>query len=96
VACALPLLIAHLPNHWGFALPLCLFGAFHGNAHALEGDPQLPEFSYGLGFVLATMGLHLVGISTIGFLKKLLSSTNLRWMLRLLGSSLLLSCYLLA
>jgi urease accessory protein len=41
---------------------VAVFGFAHGAAHGLEG-PQAGVLAYGLGFVLATAGLHLVGIA---------------------------------
>lgn len=41
---------------------IALFGIAHGYAHGLEG-PALGGLAYGAGFVLATAGLHLVGLA---------------------------------
>jgi urease accessory protein len=41
---------------------VALFGFAHGAAHGLEG-PATGVLAYGAGFVLATIGLHLVGIA---------------------------------
>jgi urease accessory protein len=43
-----------------------LFAIFHGYAHGVEMPETLSELGYGLGFVVATALLHLVGIA--GFL----------------------------
>jgi urease accessory protein len=39
---------------------VAVFGFAHGATHGIEG-PQAGVLAYGLGFVLATAGLHLVG-----------------------------------
>jgi urease accessory protein len=44
---------------------VAVFGFAHGAAHGLEG-PQAGVLAYGLGFVVATAGLHLVGMA-VGF-----------------------------
>lgn len=41
---------------------VALFGLFHGHAHGAEG-PATGLASYAVGFVLATMGLHLAGVA---------------------------------
>lgn len=41
---------------------IALFGVAHGYAHGLEG-PALGGLPYGAGFVIATTGLHLVGLA---------------------------------
>lgn len=41
---------------------IALFGLAHGYAHGLEG-PALGGLTYGVGFVIATTGLHLVGLA---------------------------------
>lgn len=41
---------------------IALFGLAHGYAHGLEG-PELGGLPYGIGFVLATTALHLVGLA---------------------------------
>jgi urease accessory protein len=41
---------------------IVLFGLAHGYAHGLEG-PALGGLPYGIGFVIATTGLHLVGLA---------------------------------
>jgi urease accessory protein len=40
---------------------IAVFGLFHGHAHGVEG-PQIGLISYGLGFAISTMGLHLAGL----------------------------------
>ena len=39
---------------------VAMFAIFHGHAHATEGPQSL--ISYGIGFTLATVGLHLLGV----------------------------------
>jgi len=60
----LGLLIAaavHLPLLAGAAI-VGLFALFHGYAHGAEMPGTASGFTYGIGFVLATISLHLVGI----------------------------------
>jgi urease accessory protein len=49
-----------LPPAWGAGL-IALFGLFHGNAHGLEagGDGA----AYAIGFTLATVTLHALGVA---------------------------------
>lgn len=53
-------------RHWavmaGMALAAC-FAVFHGYAHGLEMPLAASPALYGLGFVLATLGLHGLGIA---------------------------------
>ena len=39
-----------------------LFALFHGYAHGAEMPAMVSGLAYSLGFVLATIGLHLTGI----------------------------------
>ncbi|WP_067216251.1 HupE/UreJ family protein [Marinomonas gallaica] len=49
------------------------FAIFHGAAHGMEMPLNANGFEYGLGFALATIALHLVGIGT----GRMLQSLNL-------------------
>jgi urease accessory protein len=40
-----------------------MFAIFHGHAHGSEMQVGVSGISYGLGFVLATAGLHACGIA---------------------------------
>ena len=42
---------------------VALFGLFHGHAHGTEMPVDGQGLLYGAGFLLATAGLHLVGIA---------------------------------
>ena len=50
------------PPAWVAALLVALWAIFHGYAHGAELPAGADAFAYGLGFVLATGLLHLVGI----------------------------------
>lgn len=52
---------------WLACLLVGVFGLFHGYAHGQELPAASDPTAYGLGFVLATGGLHMAGI-TIGLL----------------------------
>jgi len=52
---------------WGAALLVSLFGMFHGYAHGAEMPEGAAMGMFGLGFVLATLTLHLAGVA-IGLL----------------------------
>ena len=61
---ALGLMVAfrvHLPSRLGMLAVAC-FALFHGFAHGLEMPQTASPLGYGLGFLLATISLHLVGI----------------------------------
>ncbi|MBE1236357.1 HupE/UreJ family protein [Phaeovibrio sulfidiphilus] len=46
---------------------VAVFAVFHGHAHGAEMPETVAGYAYGLGFLVATMLLHLAGIS-LGFL----------------------------
>jgi urease accessory protein len=52
---------ARLPM-WASILVIGLFAVFHGYAHGAEMPATASGLLYGLGFVLATVTLHLLGI----------------------------------
>ncbi len=53
-----------------------LFALFHGYAHGAEMPASASGWLYGLGFVMATAGLHLCGIS-LGLISQRIRSTSL-------------------
>ncbi len=71
-----------------------LFALFHGHAHGAEMGVTVSPLLYGLGFVLATAMLHLVGI---GIAKVLCQSRQQDALLRWIGVSVsVVGCWLLA
>src|SRR5262245_35813328 len=52
------------------AISVALFALFHGHAHGTELPQATSPVLYGLGFVVATAILHLIGL-TIGFAMRL-------------------------
>lgn len=58
----LVLMAARLPL-WLAAVIVGVFAIFHGYAHGVELPAAANPFAYGVGFVLATGCLHLVGIA---------------------------------
>lgn len=48
---------------WGAAIIVGAFAIFHGYAHGAELPQAANPFAYGVGFVIATGLLHLVGIA---------------------------------
>lgn len=52
------------------AILVALFAVFHGHAHGTELPQAASPVLYGLGFVLATATLHLIGLS-IGYVVRL-------------------------
>ena len=70
------LLIASTPKLplWLPATVVALFAVCHGFAHGAEMPASSSALAYGLGFVAATIGLHVVGIG-IGLLARRLSGT---------------------
>lgn len=65
------------------SLGVGIFGLCHGYAHGVEMPTQDNKFSYAIGFIITTAGLHLVG--AIGGLL-LLEEPKGRKTLRLLGA----------
>ena len=61
---ALGLMVAfrlRLPSLLGL-VAVAVFALFHGFAHGLEMPQTASPYGYGLGFLLATASLHVVGI----------------------------------
>ena len=54
---------------WAAAILVSLFGMFHGYAHGVEMPRDATLGMFGLGFVLATLLLHLTGVA-IGLLAR--------------------------
>lgn len=52
---------------WGAAMLVSLFGMFHGYSHGVEMPKGASAAMFGVGFVLATLALHLAGVA-IGLL----------------------------
>jgi len=52
-----------------------LFALFHGHAHGAEMPDTASGLAYGLGFILATVGLHFCGIG-LGLMARQFNSTN--------------------
>jgi urease accessory protein len=50
------------PPLWVAAALVAFFAVFHGHAHGTELPPGQSGLSYSAGFVVATGGLHAVGI----------------------------------
>jgi urease accessory protein len=48
---------------WLSAMVAGVFAIFHGHAHAVETPMNVSALTYDVGFLLATAGLHLVGIA---------------------------------
>ena len=47
---------------WASALIVGMFAIFHGYAHTTETPMNVSVLTYGIGFLLATAALHVVGI----------------------------------
>ena len=62
--------LAARPPLWVAAVIVAFWAVFHGYAHGAELPAAADPFAYGLGFVLATGLLHLLGIG-IGTLTRL-------------------------
>ena len=77
---------ARFPVWCGAAL-VGLFALFHGHAHASELMPGMSTLAYTTGFVSATAGLHLVGISLSVFAQRRGATIAVRWA----GASLLIA-----
>lgn len=77
---------------WLACLLVAVFGLFHGYAHGQELPVASDPVAYGLGFVLATGGLHVAGIG-IGVLNRW---PALRIAIRILGAGIALAgCWFL-
>jgi urease accessory protein len=57
------ILMAARPPLWVAAVIVGLFAIFHGYAHGTELPTAANPFAYGVGFVIATGALHLIGIA---------------------------------
>jgi urease accessory protein len=57
------ILMAARPPLWIAAVIVGLFAIFHGYAHGTELPTAANPFAYGVGFVIATGALHLIGIA---------------------------------
>ncbi|MBV9835489.1 MAG: HupE/UreJ family protein [Alphaproteobacteria bacterium] len=90
----LGLLIAATPRLplWAPMAVVALFAFCHGFAHGAEMPASSSALAYGVGFVVATIALHLAGIA-IGLAARHLAGT---WGLRLLGSAMALGGLALA
>ena len=74
---------ARLPAMLGTAL-VAVFALFHGHAHGSEMPATVSAGLYGLGFALATAGLHGIGIG----LGLWLRGTAARWTVRVGGAGI--------
>ncbi len=70
LALGVMILFAARPPLWAAALLVGTFAIFHGYAHGVELPTAAAPLAFGLGFVLATGMLHVVGIA-IGLVHKL-------------------------
>lgn len=57
------ILMAARPPLWIAGVIVGLFAIFHGYAHGTELPTAANPFAYGVGFVIATGALHMIGIS---------------------------------
>jgi len=57
------ILMAARPPLWVAAVIVGLFAIFHGYAHGTELPTAANPFAYGVGFVIATGALHMIGIA---------------------------------
>jgi urease accessory protein len=69
---------------WASASIVGLFALFHGYAHGAEMPKTASGLAYGIGFVLATAGLHLSGIG-IGLAARRFDATRL---IRVIGGAI--------
>lgn len=72
------------PPLWFAALIIAAFAILHGHAHGTELPSAVNPLSYGVGFVIATGLLHLVGI-LIGLLVRWPAGT---WVVRASGGAI--------
>ena len=56
-----------------------LFAMFHGYAHGAEMPETASGLNYGIGFIIATAGLHLAGIALGLSAKKFASANSIRF-----------------
>lgn len=66
------------PPAWVAALIVAAWAIFHGYAHGAELPVGADAFAYGLGFVIATGLLHLVGIALGSVIRRPAGVTALR------------------
>ena len=65
---AMIVMAAH-PPLWGAGTLVAIFAVFHGYAHGAELPESANPISYAAGFVIATGGLHLLGIA-VGLIRR--------------------------
>jgi urease accessory protein len=73
------------------AAVIASFGVFHGNAHGTEIIQGVSSANYCMGFVLATVLLHLSGIVFVLLLKKYFKASEVLFAIRAFGSAVLVS-----
>jgi urease accessory protein len=56
------IVLATRPGLMTSAAVVAVFALFHGHAHGSESPEAVPPIAYGLGFLAATLLLHLIGI----------------------------------
>lgn len=69
VVLGLMVALALRPPLWVAGVLVGLFAVFHGYAHGAELPESADPLTYALGFVIATGGLHLIGIA-IGLIRR--------------------------
>jgi urease accessory protein len=79
----------HLPTVAAMAL-VGLFAIFHGHTHGAEMPETASGFAYGLGFVMATAGLHSCGIG-LGLVLGRMHEASGRRISRVAGSAMALA-----
>jgi urease accessory protein len=86
---AILLLLQKLPNMVNYLL-IGAFALFHGFAHGSELPKDTNGITYGLGFILTTIGLHALGMS-IGLIAQKFNIKTQKLMFRVAGMLVLLA-----
>lgn len=62
VGLGVAVMLSWKPNDWIALVAVSVFAVFHGHAHGAELPTSADPTSYGMGFVISTGLIHLVGI----------------------------------
>lgn len=80
----------HIPTVAAMGL-VGFFAIFHGHAHGAEMPETASGLTYGIGFILATALLHIVGIALGLGIAQLATRKGSSWIMRVAGAAMALA-----
>jgi urease accessory protein len=86
---AVLLLAIRLPNVINYSM-ISIFALFHGFAHGVEVPKDSNGLTYGAGFVIATIGLHILGLTT-GYIAQNYDIKTQKLMYRMSGALVIIA-----